>query len=86
VLVKNWLGDSGTSTDPETAFNFDFSLTMFLYAYIEGTVKFQSALCVYFSFYFYSVLETSYGSKIQYCRSVCICWPTFPYHRSVWQL
>lgn len=51
----------------------DFLLTMFLYAYVERTVKFQSALCVYFSFYFYNVLETSYGSKFQYCRSVCIC-------------
>lgn len=72
MLVKNWLGDSGTSTDPETAFNFNFSLTMFLYAYVERTVKFQSALCVYFSFYFYSVLQTSYGGKIQYYRSVYI--------------
>lgn len=50
-----------------------FLLTMFLCIYVERTVNFQSALCVYFSFYFYNVLQISYGSKLQYCRFVCIC-------------
>jgi len=63
VLVKNWLGGSGTCTYPETAFNFSFLLTVFFYTYAERTVKFLFALYVYFSFYFYSMLETSYGCK-----------------------
>lgn len=44
---------------------------MCLYAYVERTVECQSALCVYFAFYFYKVLETSYGIQ-QFCMNLLI--------------